>query len=71
MADSTSGASRYKDSDIFLLILTPVLLIVLAVFLWGVAAVIIAGLILTALAMVAMLFIVAAPGTTMGPDDSH
>ena len=71
MADSTSGSSRYKDSDIFLLILTPVLLIVLGVFLWGVAAVIIAGLILTALAMAAMLFIVAAPSTTMGPDDSH
>ena len=69
MAESTSGASRYKDSDLLLLILTPVLLVVLGVFLWGLAALVIAGLVLTALAMVAMMFIVAAPSTTMGPDD--
>lgn len=63
---------QWRDSDILLLIVNPILLVIIAIYFWGLAALLVAGLVLTALAMVAMIFIVAAPGKVGGhePDES-
>ena len=70
MTDVPSGRRRWKDSDILLLLINPILLIIIALFIWGWGALVVAGLVLTVLAFAAMLYIVAAPSMTMGSDDS-
>jgi len=64
---------QWRDSDILLLIVNPILLVIIAIYFWGLAALLVAGLVLTALAMVAMIFIVAAPAKVGGhePDESE
>lgn len=69
MADTAPRRRRWRDSDILLLIANPILLVIIALFIWGWGALIVAGLILTVLAMGAMLYIVAAPSTTVGSDE--
>lgn len=73
MADPKRLRRRWRDSDILLLILNPILLVIVAIYFWGLAALVVAGLILAGLAMAAMIFIVAAPSKVGGhePDESE
>ena len=69
MADTPLGRRRWRDSDILLMLINPILLVIIALFIWGWGALIVAGLLLTVVGFAGMLYIVAAPSTTMGVDE--